>query len=163
MVIEAGHTCTYLHESLTSSGASGAPAPLQSNDGAHPVCSPQQASADICSSQPVLKSPFQGTAWHQAHGSLHIKAAMKPREMDELGSLSKSQHLMQRDRQSNIHRQMHCPEKVRNPLANDCMLWPRLRTCRSGSVAALISCSLARKRGPWSPSLLCCPVVKTYA
>ena len=43
------------------------------------------------------------------------------------------------------------------------MLGLRLRTCRSGSVAALISCILARKRGPWSPSLLCCPFVKTYA
>ena len=68
--------CNDFHEVLTSSGASGAPAPLQSNGGARPICNPQQASADIRSSQHMQKLPTQGTALH--HGSLRIKAAMKP-------------------------------------------------------------------------------------
>ena len=78
--LQADHTCFEFHEMLTSSGASDAPVPLQSNGGAHPVCSPQQASADILSSQNEQKLLTQGTALHQAHGSLHIKAAMKPAE-----------------------------------------------------------------------------------
>ena len=80
--------------------------------------------------------------------------------------LPKPQRLMQQGRS---HRHSNSPhtrsvmESFGHLQANGLMLWLGLRTCRSGSVAALISCILARKRGPWSPSFLCCPFVKTYA